>query len=112
MSFSDQLFNLIIPSSITFISIIFVAATFFLSQYESYKYDPDAIVDPYIYSIKVANLAIIFAFIALISAFPPKFDLVSDCWYLIPLSLLVVETILLTASMLWLSHSALKDEDI
>jgi hypothetical protein len=112
MTLSDQLFTLIVATSISFISIIFVAVTFFLSQYENYKYEPDEVVGPYIYSIKVANLALIFAFIALISAFPPKFNLISDCWYLIPLGLLVVESILLIASIVWLSHSALEDEDI
>jgi len=98
--------NILIPSLISSISIIFVAVTFFIGQYEENKHDTSG--DRYATSIRLMNLALAPASISLLSVGLYALGIGGRCIILFAWVLLVIETLVLVLSVTWVSHNTLK----
>jgi len=101
----QSVFNILLPSLISSISIIFVAVTFFISQYEENKHDITA--DRYAKSIRLMNLALLPAILSLCSIGLHGFGVGGECVILFAWVLLAIETVILVLSVTWVSHNTL-----
>jgi O-antigen/teichoic acid export membrane protein len=104
---SEESLNILLPSLISSVSIIFVAVTFFIGQYEENRYDTAG--DRYATSIRLMNLALVPAVISLF--YLGSYALGVGGRYLILLAwvLLAIETLVLVLSVIWVSHDTLKN---
>jgi len=103
---SEQSLNILLPSLITSISIIFVAVTFFIGQYEGNKHDTAG--DRYATSIRLMNLALAPAVVSLLSVGLFAVGVGGSCLILFAWVLLAVETLVLVLSVIWVSHNTLE----
>lgn len=97
--------NILLPSLISSVSIIFVAVTFFIGQYEENKYDIPA--ERYAKSIRLMNLALAPAILSLCSIGIHSLGIGNHWTILFAWVLLAMEAVVLVLSVIWVSHSTL-----
>lgn len=104
---SEDTLSILLPSLISSVSIIFVAVTFFIGQYEENRYDTAG--DRYATSIRLMNLALATAVISLFYIGSYILGVGGNYLILLAWVLLGIETLILVISVIWVSHNTLRN---
>lgn len=106
---SQELAKILATAIASSISILFVAVTFLISQYEQNKHDPEDEWLPYARSTRIMNYALAFAVLGFFGVGAYVFGISEDCILWVSSIMLAIELLLIIGGIMYVSHQSLEE---